>query len=110
MDHPASSNIAGSILPADHLLDRLTTHCRVVIITSMKAHLLLKERRNLDDDAFTELVVWEVSTFVPGSAHGYKYRLALVVNGICVLRCDNEAGKGDHRHIGDGRNQSSARA
>jgi hypothetical protein len=23
-----------------------------------------------------------------------------VVNGICVLRYDNEAGKGDHRHIG----------
>lgn len=67
----------------------------------MKARLLLKERRNLDDDAFTELVVWEVPAPVPGSAHGYKYRLVLVVNGVCVLRYDNEAGKGDHRHIGD---------
>jgi hypothetical protein len=27
--------------------------------------------------------------------------LALVVDGVCVLRYDNEAGKGDHRHIGD---------
>jgi hypothetical protein len=79
-------------------------------MASMKARLLLKERRDLDDNAFAELVVWEVPASVPGSAHGYKYRLALVVNGICVLRCDNEAGKGDHRHIGDGRNQSSARA
>jgi Family of unknown function (DUF6516) len=26
--------------------------------------------------------------------------LALVVDGVCVLRYDNEAGKGDHRHIG----------
>jgi hypothetical protein len=26
--------------------------------------------------------------------------LAYVVSGICVLRYDNEAGKGDHRHIG----------
>jgi hypothetical protein len=67
----------------------------------MKARLLLKERRNLDDDTFTELVVWEVPTSVPGSAHSYKYRLALVVNGVCVLRYDNEAGKGDHRHVGD---------
>lgn len=67
----------------------------------MKACLLLKERRDLGDNAFTELVVWEVPAPVLGSAHGYKYRLALVVNGVCVLRYDNEAGKGDHRHIGD---------
>jgi hypothetical protein len=23
-----------------------------------------------------------------------------MVNGVCVLRYDNEAGKGDHRHFG----------
>jgi Family of unknown function (DUF6516) len=34
-----------------------------------------------------------------GSNHPFKYRLALVVDGICVLRYDNEAGKGDHRHV-----------
>jgi hypothetical protein len=28
------------------------------------------------------------------------WRLALVADSICVLRYDNEAGKGDHRHIG----------
>lgn len=67
----------------------------------MKARLLLKERRDLGDNAFAELVVWEVPVSVPGSTHGYKYRLALVVDGVCVLRYDNEAGKGDHRHIGD---------
>ena len=38
---------------------------------------------------------------VSGCRHPYKYRLALVVDGECVLRYDNEAGKGDHRH-GDG--------
>lgn len=26
---------------------------------------------------------------------------ALVVDGRCVLRYDNEAGKGDHRHVGE---------
>ena len=26
--------------------------------------------------------------------------LALVSEGVCVLRYDNEAGKGDHRHVG----------
>jgi hypothetical protein len=27
--------------------------------------------------------------------------LAFVVNSVCVLRYDNEAGKGDHKHLGD---------
>jgi hypothetical protein len=47
-----------------------------------------------------ELVVWKVPEPVSGSVHGFKYRLALVVAGECVLRYDNEAGKGDHRHLG----------
>lgn len=37
---------------------------------------------------------------MPGSAHRYKYRLALIDRRECVLRYDNETGKGDHRHIG----------
>ncbi len=36
-----------------------------------------------------------------GSSHSYKYRLAYVVQGRCVLRYDNEPGKGDHRHLGE---------
>ncbi len=67
----------------------------------MKARLLLKARRPFSDTAFADLTIWEVPASVPGSAHCYKYRLAFVVNGICMLRYDNEAGKGDHRHIGD---------
>ena len=35
------------------------------------------------------------------SADRFKYALAYVVAGVCVLRYDNEAGKGDHRHVGD---------
>ena len=34
-----------------------------------------------------------------GSSHDLKYALAYVVAGVCVLRYDNEAGKGD-RHVG----------
>ena len=37
---------------------------------------------------------------VRGSSHRYKYRLAFVVDEVCVLRFDNEAGKGDHHHVG----------
>ena len=37
---------------------------------------------------------------VMGSLHDFKYRLAYVVRGECVIRYDNEADKGDHRHFG----------
>jgi hypothetical protein len=37
---------------------------------------------------------------VPGSRHSFKYRLALVIDEVCVLRYDNESGKGDHKHLG----------
>lgn len=67
----------------------------------MKAELLLRERVVLAEDTFVELVVWKVPSPVRGSAHGFKYRLALVADGTCVLRYDNEAGKGDHRHHGE---------
>ena len=67
----------------------------------MKATPLLRERRVVAEGAFVELVVWQVPSPVPGSAHAFKYRLAFVVNGVCVLRYDNETGKGDHKHIGE---------
>ena len=47
------------------------------------------------------MVVWRLPSPISGSRHGYKYRLALVVDGSCVLRYDNEAGKGDHKHLGE---------
>ena len=49
---------------------------------------------------FVEIVVWRLDRRVRGSIHTFKYRLALVADLVCVLRYDNEAGKGDHRHIG----------
>lgn len=51
--------------------------------------------------AFAELVLWRVPEPLAGSEHQFKYRLAYVVHGECVLRYDNEAGKGDHCHLGD---------
>lgn len=67
----------------------------------MKAVLLLKERHQLRADAFVDLRVWRVPSPVRGSEHTFKYSLALVVGGVCVLRYDTEPGKGDHRHVGD---------
>jgi len=44
------------------------------------------------------LVLWHLPSALPGSKHSFKYRLAYVVRGVCVLRYGNESGKGDHRH------------
>ena len=67
----------------------------------MQAELLLDERHVLDARSFVEVVVWRVPRPMRGSHHAFKYRLAFVVDEVCVLRYDNEAGKGDHRHILD---------
>jgi hypothetical protein len=67
----------------------------------MPAKLLIRDRLVLANDAFIEMVVWSVSAPVRGSKHWFKYRLALIENEQCVLRYDNEAGKGDHKHIGE---------
>ena len=67
----------------------------------MKAELLLDERHVLAEDTFAEIVVWRLPRPSRGSKHRYKYRLALIENGKCVLRFDNEAGKVDHRHVGE---------
>lgn len=67
----------------------------------MKAELLQKSRVKLSPHRFADIVIWQVPASVPGSTHGFKYRLALVVEGVCAMRYDNEAGKGDHKHLGE---------
>lgn len=66
----------------------------------MKAQCWLKVRQPAGDNAFAEIVIWQLAAPLPGSMHPFKYRLAYVVSGVCVVRYDNESGKGDHKHIG----------
>ena len=66
----------------------------------MKARPLYNERIQYSDAAVAHVVVWQISQPMVGSTHSYKYRLAYVVSDECVLRYDNEAGKGDHKHVG----------
>lgn len=63
---------------------------------------LLHERVVLASDVFAAIRIWRVPHAVRGSVHDLKYSLALVAGRECVLRYDNEAGKGDHRHMADG--------
>ena len=71
----------------------------VGIISNMQAVQLVRTRVAFSASAFAELVLWQLPKPVAGSVHGYKYRLAYVVKGVCVIRYDNEVGKGDHRHF-----------
>ena len=77
----------------------MTTDSIVVINSNTKAELLIDERHVLDIRSFVEVVVWRLPRPAPGSVHRFKYRLAFVVDGVCMFRYDNEAGKGDHRHV-----------
>lgn len=64
------------------------------------ARQITKRRIKRTDSSFVELSIHEVPVALKGSKHRYKYRLAYVASGICVMRYDNEAGKGDHKHAG----------
>ena len=67
----------------------------------MEAELKYRDRIPLSERAFVEMVVWLLPRPLYGSSHSFKYRLALVADGTCVMRYDNETGKGDHKHIGE---------
>lgn len=69
-------------------------------ITIMKAEPILKQRVADVDGGFAEYVVWLLPKPLTPSEHRYKYRLAYIKKGHCVVRYDNERGKGDHRHFG----------
>lgn len=64
----------------------------------MPAELLLKQKLVISESSFVEMVIWQLSTPLAGSTHTFKFRFAYVVNSVCVLRFDNEAGKGNHYH------------
>ncbi len=82
------------------VLEYSTTPGIVVILFNIDAVNIVDERIIYSETAFSEIVVWALPRRLEGSTHDYKYRLAYVVDGVCVLRFDNEAGKGDHFHHG----------
>ncbi len=68
----------------------------------MSAQLIFKEKK-VKHGLIIEIVVWELDTPVTGCAHRFKYRLFCgdLTTGACIVRYDNEKGKGEHRHAGD---------
>lgn len=53
----------------------------------------------MSETASVDIAIWRVPEPVRSSRHEFKYRLALVEDDRCVPRYDNEAGKGDHKHV-----------
>jgi hypothetical protein len=52
--------------------------------------------------AIKEMVIWQLPDRDAERPHGLKYRLYYgMADGTCMVRYDNEAGKGDHRHFLD---------
>jgi hypothetical protein len=66
----------------------------------MAARLLQHDRLVFEDGTILEMVIWQLSEPVRGSAHSYKYRLFYGRPGKRLVGYDNERLKGDHRHVG----------
>lgn len=65
----------------------------------MKAVLLFR-KKEIFYGYTREMIVWRVQKPVKGCRHHFKYRLYFgLEDGTCLVRYDNERGKGDHKHI-----------
>ena len=66
----------------------------------MKAELIYQEKYIYVDGAVREMVLWQLPEKTSDKPHGLKYRLYYgLKDGTCLVRYDNESGKGDHKHI-----------
>jgi hypothetical protein len=66
----------------------------------MKAQLIINSKQVWPDGTVVQLIVWQLPAATPERPHGLKYRLYCGRAGVGLVRYDNEAGKGDHRHLG----------
>lgn len=65
----------------------------------MAARLIFRSKLVYPDGAIREMVLWQLPKSTPDRPHGFKYRLYYgSADGTCLVRYDNETGKGDHRH------------
>ncbi|MCK4389241.1 MAG: hypothetical protein KAV83_03255 [Desulfobacterales bacterium] len=68
----------------------------------MQARLIYRGKYIYSDGTIREMVLWQLPKKTSERPHGLKYRLYYgLANGTCVVRYDNETGKGDHRHSKD---------
>jgi len=64
------------------------------------AIILFKAKKIYPDGTIKEMVIWQLPSMSRERPHGLKYRLYYgTADGECLVRYDNETGKGDHRHL-----------
>ena len=73
---------------------------RYGIFDHMVAQLIFRDKYIYADGAIREIemVIWRLPVTDSERPHGLKYRLYYGHPGKCLIRYDNERGKGDHRH------------
>jgi hypothetical protein len=68
----------------------------------MPARLIYHEKFVYANGSIREMVLWQLPAASVTRPHGLKYRLYFgQADGTCLVRYDNEIGKGDHRHFID---------
>jgi hypothetical protein len=64
-----------------------------------KATLHHHSKLTYPDGAVREMILWRLPKSSADRPHGLKYRLYYgLADGTCLVRYDNESGKGDHKH------------
>jgi hypothetical protein len=65
----------------------------------MRAELIFREKQKLGG-FIREMIVWRLHKPVSRCRHQFKYRFYFGSDdGTCLVRYDNERGKGDHKHL-----------
>ncbi len=67
----------------------------------VKARKVMDDKEVLSDGRVIQRIVWQLPEPTPERPHGLKYRLYCGKEGRCIVRYDNETGKGDHVHYGE---------
>ena len=67
----------------------------------MKAELPFRDKFVYRDGAIREMIIWRLPEPDAKRPHNLKYRLFYGYPDTCLVRYDNERGKGDHRHYGE---------
>jgi len=67
---------------------------------------LILDFKATQGELLVQMVLWQLPRPTKDRPHGLKYRLYLGRAGQTLVRYDNEAGKGNHRHIGSGEIQA----
>jgi hypothetical protein len=68
----------------------------------MKATRVIDRKVVFPEGDLLQMVIWRLPEADAERPHGLKYRFYYgLSDGTCLVRYDNERGKGNHRHWGD---------